>query len=91
MKLMLTPTSGVLSEVTTCPRMTQAWLHGSEKNQQLRTLAYIQVYKQIQSKNNNDCIGLYNIFPMCSPHVCKEDGFFNLTLRLKKYTVGIDE
>lgn len=65
MKLMLTPTSGVLSEVTTCPRMTQAWLHGSEKNQQLHTLAYIQVYKQIQSKNNNDCIGLYNIFTSC--------------------------
>lgn len=33
MKLMLTPTRGVPSEVTTCPRMTQAWLHGREEDQ----------------------------------------------------------
>lgn len=36
MKLMLTPTSGVPSEVTTCPRMTQAWLRrqGSEREKE---------------------------------------------------------
>lgn len=34
MKLMLTPTSGVPSEVTTCPRMTQAWLQRRKEEQQ---------------------------------------------------------
>lgn len=67
MKLMLTPTSGVPSEVTTCPRMTQAWLQGSEKDQhsynnrilfdQNFTYRYIQEH-QYKYKNNTPAVNL---------------------------------
>lgn len=45
MKLMLTPTSGVPSEVTTCPRMTQAWLHGRKSNTVIMVI-YLQKSKE---------------------------------------------
>lgn len=64
MKLMLTPTSGVPSEVTTCPRMTQAWLHKSEKDQHsyndtFHTGAYSYTStNNYNTKNNNPALSL---------------------------------
>lgn len=54
MKLMLTPTSGVPSEVTTCPRMTQAWLRrqgGREKKKRVAQLHEVHL-ALFQNANN---------------------------------------
>lgn len=50
MKLMLTPTSGVPSEVTTCPRMTQAWLYRvkEEQNRDIKNALYVQTDKSLK-------------------------------------------
>lgn len=52
MKLMLTPTSGVPSEVTTCPRMTQAWLHTKDQHGYYALYIHTQIQRNtIQKKH----------------------------------------